>query len=807
MLYEMVHWDSETHTILPGRPAPPPVCVQYLGVKDGVATTPQIITGDAMLDWFAWAISSGSILCGLNQSYDLLVMIEYAIRRGVPKLDVWRKVFEHLAAGLSRCTEIRERLLRIARGMPDVAGLSMEDQAKTYLGLDLKSGKAGPESFRLRYGELECWPTEAMLNDPNAPLADILTLEQALALRAGTLVYGAPRPPATWPRKAIDYALQDPVIERRIYLAQQGVATEVFGQTEIPDERARPVAKFCLHLMASRGLRVDGERAIRAGESLERQLVKLRALLVKADLMREKIVFKGKPNERHDGYTKNMKLIHERVRGTLEAAGKPVAYNAPTLNKKTGGLNAPKVKADKEVMQLAELHDDADLRTLTAFSGIEKKLATYVKPLMVDCGAPASGWCGLTRPVHWRYDAVKDTGRTSAKMTRYTVRSVQTGEETTLRDGNNVQNYPTIDAMLTTARDVLERLGPGTPGDGLYDLPGDACLPLGHEWRLDETAMTPKQFLEYRERRWARFHDIRPMVIAREGFLLVNRDYSGIEMATLAQAQCIHFGREVTLAAVLNHANTEETVPADLLPELRREVVGTIGLDPHLYAGVILHPLLYPEDPELNYWQLLELRFTYEQKKKRGQAPNELEKHAHETRKLCKVMNFGLLGGMGAETFVQYVWQRVRVRLTIDLAKKAKRAWFTAFPEMPEWFAYIGQQQALDLPVVQIGSGRVRGGCSFTQNANTRFQGLAADGALNALFLIWQACLTDPTSPLYGCFPLVFEHDAFLVEVVADRAAAADAELDRLMVLGMRQMVPDVHVKTEGSKPSFRWDK
>jgi hypothetical protein len=118
--------------------------------------------------------------------------------------------------------------------------VSLEDQAKTYLGLDLKSGKQGPESFRLRYGELECWPTEAMLNDPNAPLADILTLEQALALRAGTLVYGAPRPPATWPRKAIDYALQDPVIERRIYLAQQGVATEVFGQTEIPDERARP---------------------------------------------------------------------------------------------------------------------------------------------------------------------------------------------------------------------------------------------------------------------------------------------------------------------------------------------------------------------------------------------------------------------------------------------------------------------------------------------------------------------------------------------------------------------------------------
>lgn len=50
-----------------------------------------------------------------------------------------------------------------------------------------------------------------------------------------------------------------------------------------------------------------------------------------------------------------------------------------------------------------------------------------------------------------------------------------------------------------------------------------------------------------------------------------------------------------------------------------------------LYAGVILHPLLYPGDPELNYWQLLELRFTYEQKKKRGQSP----RHARSATVVC----------------------------------------------------------------------------------------------------------------------------------------------------------------------------
>ena len=140
---------------------------------------------------------------------------------------------------------------------------------------------------------------------------------------------------------------------------------------------------------------------------------------------------------------------------------------------------------------------------------------------------------------------------------------------------------------------------------------------------------------------------------------------------------------------------------------------------------------------------------------------------------------------------------------------------------MVEWFAFIGHEVEQDAPVVQLGSGRVRGGCTFTQNANTRFQGLAADGALNALFKIWRACLTDPTSPLYGARPLVFEHDAFLVEVpnpAGDpyRAGAngpegyavrADEELGRLMVAGMRELVPDVVVRTEGVSPSRRWGK
>lgn len=864
-MFSIIHWDTETHQIAPGRPAPPPVCLQWLGVtEDGTHDGPHLLQGPDMADWFLWAIRSGVVLSGLNQAYDLLVMVEECIRAGVDKLSLWTWLFDWLAAGLQRCTEVRERLIRIARGLPDSAQLSLEDQAWSYLGLDLRDAKRA--GYRLRFGELERWPAlvacaafphvyplrpddflrrealdDAATNiDLEATLAaaalpantpvgwsdgqnfvacayDILTPQQAAALLAGEIEPGSLRHFSTWPSGAAKYALDDVVIERQVYLAQEQVALEVFGQRLIPDEIARPVAKFSLHLSSARGLRTDGARAQRAVVSLERTLVELRDKLVDAGLMRRKIVHKGKPNERVE-FSKNMDAIHGRIVAALAAAGHEAERKRPTAAmieraekaeakgdlEKAAKLRAGNVRADKEVMQLAELADDEALRVKVAYDATEKLLSTYVRPLAIDCGSPVDNWCGLERPMSWRYSVLKNTGRTSAGKTRYKVfRAGQLAEE---RDGNNVQNYTTPDMMLLKARDVLSVIGYGEPGDGEYDEDdrehARELAASGVTYNPpDELGLSLQDFIELRELKWARRHDVRSMVIARDGYLLVNRDYSGIEMATLAQCQVIHFGYEVTLARVLNDTTVREL---DLVDDKGRRVTAE-GTDAHLFVAVFAHPILHGET--LSYDELLFALESSKLKKKRGIPLTPLERRVNETRKMCKVINFGFLGGMGAATFVQYVWQRMRVRITVEDAKQLKAAWYAAFPEMPDWFRFIGDQVEQDIPVVQLGSGRVRGGCTFTQNANTRFQGLAADGALNAMFLIWRACLTDPTSPLYGCFPLVFEHDAFLVEVVADRAKEADDELARLMVEGMRALVPDVQVKTEGTEPSRRWGK
>lgn len=870
-MFEIVHWDTETHTIAPGRPAPPPVCLQWLGVPVGASAPysgggvppeelaqldgPHVLHGPSMGEFFWWLTGLDSTLaCSLNQSYDVLVMAEELVRRGASRREAWTRIFGWLERGLQRCTAVRQRLLRIARGLPDMGGLSMEEQALEYLGLDMSADK-GAEGWRLRFGELERWPlvceagaflahvadlrargllsatyVPIPVTEPSLGLAlaegergtwgegervvlcepDVVTPSQAAALLRGEVEPGSPRDPRTWPPAAYGYAAADPLVDRGIYRGQAAEAIVTFGRPEIPDEVARPIAALELHMSASRGLRTDGARARRAGDSLERTVARLREVLITEGLMRRKVIHAGKPQQRVE-VSKDTKALHRRIEATLTAAGVDVPRTAPSSKHPNG-----QVATDKEVLQLAELASDPGLRALVAYNACEKLHETYVRPLTVECGAANDGWCGLDRPMLWRYQVLKNTGRTSASKTRYSVlRDGRVAEE---RDGNNVQNYSTGDTMLAKARDVLSVIGYGEPGDGEYDddfarAVADAVADGARSpAEVDEYKLPAEDFRARREILWAGRHDVRSLVIARDGFLLVNRDYSGIEMVTLAQCQVVHYGQQVTLAQVLNDTTVREY---DVLGKR----VAVEGTDPHLYVGVFAHEVLWGE--RLTYEELVFTRLIADAKKKRGEPLTPRERRVLETRKLCKVINFGFLGGMGARTFVQYVWQRVRVRLTVEQAQALKRAWYLAFPEMPDWFSFIGQEVDQDAPVVQLGSGRVRGGCTFTQNANTRFQGLAADGALNALHKIWRACLTEPDSPLYGARPLVFEHDAFLVEVPnpandAYRVGAngpegyavrADEELGRLMVAGMRELVPDVIVRTEGTPPSRRWGK
>jgi DNA polymerase I-like protein with 3'-5' exonuclease and polymerase domains len=96
-----------------------------------------------------------------------------------------------------------------------------------------------------------------------------------------------------------------------------------------------------------------------------------------------------------------------------------------------------------------------------------------------------------------------------------------------------------------------------------------------------------------------------------------------------------------------------------------------------------------------------------------------------------------------------------------------------------------------------ISTGRMRTNCSFTEEHNLPFQGLSADGAKLALYRLYQA----------GYRVVSFIHDEVLVEVSERDDYREPAEdISRIMVAAMREVCPDVVIKTEYAAMR-RWDK
>jgi hypothetical protein len=94
-------------------------------------------------------------------------------------------------------------------------------------------------------------------------------------------------------------------------------------------------------------------------------------------------------------------------------------------------------------------------------------------------------------------------------------------------------------------------------------------------------------------------------------------------------------------------------------------------------------------------------------------------------------------------------------------------------------------------------TGRLRANASYCARHNSVFQGLAADGAKVALWLLWRA----------GYRIVNFVHDEVLIEIPTNSDWAAHANRIRaLMIQGMRQVVPDVRIEVEFAA-SDRWLK
>ncbi|MBK8583453.1 MAG: DNA polymerase I, partial [Flavobacteriales bacterium] len=112
---------------------------------------------------------------------------------------------------------------------------------------------------------------------------------------------------------------------------------------------------------------------------------------------------------------------------------------------------------------------------------------------------------------------------------------------------------------------------------------------------------------------------------------------------------------------------------------------------------------------------------------------------------------------------------------------------------------------------------RVRGRAGYTQACNSFFQGLAADGLKEALWLIAEEMYSpESKSALAGSFMVVEAHDEIIMESPRQTAHEAATRLQELMVQGMKKFCPDVPINAQpvlmerwykGAKPVYNAEK
>ena len=286
----------------------------------------------------------------------------------------------------------------------------------------------------------------------------------------------------------------------------------------------------------------------------------------------------------------------------------------------------------------------------------------------------------------------------------------------------------------------------------------------------------------------------RECLVARPGHYIVSTDYATIELRAWAQV-CKDAGISSTMLVALNE-----------------------GRDLHAQLGAVMSGVCY------------ETFMTWLS----GDEGSEKKALAKKLRAVAKPANFGLPVGMGVTSFKS----SARKSYGVDFDKDASllpapaviEAWNNTWTEAPAYFSWIesglkstGKQVEQKLTrrngstvtimkddkrgaVVHPRSGRARGGCMFTEAANTYFQGMAADAFKASLFALSAECYAVPSSPLYGARLLAPIHDEVLMEVRDDRVQAATDRMIEVMESCGRRYMPDVPIVAE---PAImrRWSK
>lgn len=282
-----------------------------------------------------------------------------------------------------------------------------------------------------------------------------------------------------------------------------------------------------------------------------------------------------------------------------------------------------------------------------------------------------------------------------------------------------------------------------------------------------------------------------------KGWALCSVDYSALELVSLAQKTYSLFGESV-LRDTINAGIDAHTFFASYLAyQLDEDFRKECG-----HAGFSEQHAIYLF---FKSWEVCG------DKKKEGFFSNY--------RKLAKVANLGLPGGLGARTLVTYAKTVFQVVMDEDMAQTLRTYWFDFFPENRAWFEYVNNMLVdtrnstteRRLYTYTTPLGMTRAGASYCATANgAALQSPAAEGAKLAVFNLVRACYDPGVNPLlYGgeVEPLCFIHDETITALAVNQYTHERAyEISRIMVDSMQVILPDMVVKAEPCL-MWRWQK
>lgn len=711
----VIGWDVETPAIEAGCLTPPLVVATFAGgpeTVDLLPTAPFLPDHKYRLSWESTHVlvdTEGNWKAAFKgeAALDFMVTVINAITEGkVDKLvahfgnydwgvfcnewpDLLPVVTNLIESGHISDTLVREKLICNGKGdfvvdsrRPRSAATGKRRKTEfglaylvmTYFGIDISADKKDPLAWRLRYGELMDVP----LNE--------------------------------WPEKALDYALQDAVYARDVYLEQAkparvGTWALVREDGTVVNEVEQVAAAWALHLMACHGVYTDAHTVEQFEVEVTIAAQKTTQAAIDAGFWKvNKCKFcegTGKDEDRNTCYACGGRAH--------EAAVEAGCYKSRAKHKP--GKNMKRLKN--------MIHE--------AYSG---------------------------------YPPKTEKG------------NIQTDGDTLLGSGN--------DLLITYAKGVSSHKLLNT------------YLPILEHGMLKPICSSPNVLVRSGRTSWARpnFQNpprdglFRKCFVPRPGKVFASIDYTALEMTTLAQV-CLHFFKHSKMAEAIN-----------------------AGQDLHvLFAGFMLEKegLVATHDE----WKAI-----------LADPEHILYPNIKAMRSRAKVANFGFPGGLGVDALVEYA-KGYGIKLSFNEASELKDLWFKMWPEMSKktgYFKMISDATRMStdgqFPVQQVYSNRIRGACSFTQGANTYFQGLAADGAKAAMWALYKACylgelpdyMEGETCHLHGVRMWAFIHDEFIFEGDDGTAHLWAPQASRIMVEEMRKYTPDVK---QAAPPALmlRWEK